>query len=70
MSQIPFFARCAVCVAFALFVLLLLGVPLLESSFAAPGLLGLSWGQVLLLAIHFVPVIFAWIYVWQRKDES
>lgn len=70
MSELSRFARFAVCFTFAMFLVLLFGIALFEEALASIAFLGLSWGQVLVIAIHTVPVGFAWAYVRQRSGEA
>lgn len=64
------FARFAVGFTFLLFLVLLIGIVLLGEAFASSAFMGLTWGQVLIIAIHTIPVGFAWYYVWVRSSEQ
>lgn len=47
----------------ALFVVLLLGVVLFSQGLAGMAFAGLTWGQLLVLALHVLPVAAAWLYI-------
>ena len=47
----------------ALFAILLLGIALFSQGLAGMAVAGLSWGQLLVLALHVLPVAAAWLYI-------
>ena len=64
------FARFAVGFTFLMFLALLVGIALFGDTLARDSFLGLTWGQLLIVAIHTIPVGFAWYYVWVRSSEG
>lgn len=70
MPSLSPFARFAVGFSFLLFLALLIGIALFGGALSQDSFLGLTWGQLLIVAIHTIPVGFAWYYVWVRSSEE
>ncbi len=47
----------------ALFAILLLGIALFSQGLAGMAFAGLTWGQLLVLGLHVLPVVAAWLYI-------
>ena len=50
--------------------MLLFGVALFPDLLAMPVLLGMTWGHLLVIGIHLIPVVLAWTYIRQRSADS
>jgi uncharacterized membrane protein (DUF485 family) len=70
MSALTAFAKLSLATCFALFLLLLFGVALFPDLLAMPVLLGMTWGHLLVIGIHLIPVVLAWTYIRQRSADS
>ena len=64
------FSLAVVAVSFALLLLLLLAIPLAANTLNAPAIAGITWGHLLVILIHVLPVIAAWIYTLKGGEPS
>lgn len=70
MGELTLFAKIALAVCFGLFLLLLLGIPLLPQWMAKPIFAGFTVGHLIMMGVHIIPVCLAWSYIRQRGNES
>ena len=67
MKELTPHARGALVICFAPFLTLLLGIPLFPLLLAREAFAGLAWGELLIIVIHILPVIIAWVYLSRRS---
>ncbi|NKB98064.1 MAG: DUF485 domain-containing protein [Pseudomonadales bacterium] len=70
MGELTAFAKIALAACFTMFLALLFGIPLFPNVLATPVFLGITWGYLLVIGIHLIPVVLAWTYIRQRNEEQ
>ena len=69
MGELSSFAKMALGVCFGLFIALLLGIPLFPGWMAKSVFAGVTWGHLIMIGVHVIPVGLAWSYILKREDE-